>query len=77
MPRLDPKVAARFSDFHPQVPRTFRYEMASGAPTLDEWTNAVAACYANGVPRNALLQAEETYLVARWAVPMADYPRNR
>lgn len=77
MPRLDPKVAAKYTHIRPQVARSFARTMTAGVPTLNEVTDFVAACYANGVPANALIGPEGTELMARWAVPMEDYPRNR
>lgn len=77
MPRLDPEVAAQYAALHPQVSKVFSATMTSGFPTLEEITDFVAKCYANGVPGAALITPEGTELKARWAVPMNDYPRNR
>jgi hypothetical protein len=76
LPRLDPKVAAQYQNIHPMRPKTFVRPMA-GAPTLDAVTDFVAECYANGVPANAVIGPEGSNMVARWAVLMEDYPRNR
>jgi hypothetical protein len=76
MPRLDPKAAAQYQHIHPLRSKTFVRPLA-GAATLDAVTDFVAECYSNGVPANAVIGPEGSNLVARWAVPMEDYPRNR
>jgi hypothetical protein len=77
MPRLDPIVAAKYAHIQPQVAREFSQKMAAGVPTLEAITDFAAACYGRGVPSNALISPEGDKLVARWTVPMPDYPRNR
>jgi hypothetical protein len=76
MPRLDPKAAAAYQHVHPVRPKVFTRPL-DGAPTLEAITDFVAVCYANGVPKNAVISPEGPNMVARWAVPMEDYPRNR
>lgn len=76
MPRLNPEVAARYQHIRPLIPQTFVRPM-NGAPTLEMVTDFVAECYANGVPANAVIGPEGSNMVARWATPMLDYPRNR
>lgn len=76
MPRLDPRVAAQYAHIHPLRPRTFTRPL-DGPVSLESTMEFVAACYAAGVPGNAAIGPEGSQMVARWAVPMEDYPRNR
>lgn len=76
MPRLDPKAAARFQHIRPVRTRTFARPL-NGPLTLEAQMEFVAAAYAAGVPGNAPTHSDGTLMVARWTVPMADYPRNR
>lgn len=76
MPRLDPKAAARLQHIHPTRVMTFTRPM-SGPATLESQMEFVAAAYAAGVPGTAAMAPEGALMVARWSVPMADYPRNR
>jgi hypothetical protein len=73
---LDPQTAARLRHIHPVVPKSFVRPL-DGAATLEAVMDFVAECYAHGVPKNAVISPEGSNMVARWAVPMADYPRNR
>lgn len=76
MPRLDPEAAARYEHVHPMRLRTFARPLP-GPVTLETTMEFVAACYAAGVPGDADIRREGTSMVARWFVPMEDYPRNR
>lgn len=76
MPRLNPEAAARYQHIHPVRPKTFVRPLA-GAPTLEATMEFVAECYASGVPGNAQISPEGSNMVARWVVPLEDYPRNR
>jgi hypothetical protein len=49
----------------------------AGAATLEAVMDFVAECYGNGVPANAVISPEGKNMVARWAVPIEGYPRNR
>lgn len=76
MPRLDPTAAARFRHIHPVRSRMFAREL-TGPASLEATMEFVAAAYAAGVPGDAAMGQEGVQMVARWTVPMADYPRNR
>lgn len=76
MPRLDPKAAARFRHLRPQRRKMFARPL-TGPASLEAMMEFVAAAYAAGVPGNAAMVAEGPQMVARWTVPMEDYPRNR
>lgn len=76
MPRLNPEAAAQYQHIRPLRSKMFVRPLA-GAATLEAVMEFVAECYANDVPANAVIGPEGTNMVARWAVPLEDYPRNR
>jgi hypothetical protein len=76
MPRLSPRAAAQHEHVHPVIAKTFTRPL-EGPPSADSLIDFIAAGFAAGMPGNAAIGPEGSRMVARWVVPMEDYPRNR
>jgi hypothetical protein len=76
MPRLSPKVAARYEHLHPVISKSFSRPL-NGPVSADSTVDFLAEAFAHGVPGSAVIGPEGSKMVARWVVPMEDYPRNK